>query len=70
VITETMRQRADMEAFAALYGGAPPEAPAEVVAWLATDPGAREFNGQTVFAQKHALSHGLVPDWRPKRRPG
>jgi len=69
VITETMRLRPDMEAFAALYGGAPPEAPAEVVAWLATDPGASALNGQTVFAQKHALAHALVPDWRKPRAP-
>jgi NAD(P)-dependent dehydrogenase (short-subunit alcohol dehydrogenase family) len=68
VITETMRTRADMEAFAALYGGAPPEVPAEVVAWLATEPGAREFNGQTVFAQRHCLKFNLVPEWQPRRR--
>lgn len=67
VITETMRLRADMAAFAALYGGAPPEVPAETVAWLATAPEARELNGQTVFAQRHALKHGLVPDWRPAK---
>ena len=30
---------------------------------------ARELNGQTVFSQKHALAHGLVPDWRPGRKP-
>lgn len=68
VITETMRLRADMEAFASLYGGAPPEVPAETVAWLATAPEARELNGQTVFAQRHALAHALVPDWRAPRK--
>lgn len=68
VITETMRLRPDMEAFASLYGGAPPEVPAETIAWLATDPGAAELNGQTVFAQRHALAHALVPDWRAPRK--
>jgi hypothetical protein len=68
VITETMRLRADMEAFASLYGGAPPEVPAETVAWLATAAEARELNGQTVFAQRHALTHALVPDWRAPRK--
>lgn len=69
VVTETMRLRPDMEAFAALYGGAPMEVPAETVAWLATAPEARELNGQTVFAQRHALKWNLVPGWEPKRRP-
>jgi NAD(P)-dependent dehydrogenase (short-subunit alcohol dehydrogenase family) len=68
VITETMRLRPDMEAFAALYGGAPMEVPAETVAWLATAAEARELNGQTIFAQRHAVKHNLVPQWQPKRR--
>ena len=68
VITETMRLRPDMEAFAALYGGAPMEVPAETVAWLATADEARELNGQTIFAQRHAVKHNLVPQWQPKRR--
>jgi hypothetical protein len=69
VITETMRMRPDMEAFASLYGGAPMEVPAETVAWLVTDPAAAELNGQTVFAQRHAVKYNLVPEWQPKRRP-
>lgn len=68
VITETMRLRPDMEAFAALYGGAPMEVPAETVAWLATAAEARALNGQTIFAQRHAVKHNLVPQWQPKRR--
>ena len=68
VITETMRLRPDMEAFAALYGGAPMEVPAETVAWLATADEARALNGQTIFAQRHAVKHNLVPQWQPKRR--
>ena len=71
VITEAMRLRPDMEAFVSLYGGAPPSVPAEVVAWLSTDPAATALNGQTIHAQKHALAHALVPDWRkPRVAPG
>ncbi len=44
--------------------GAPPSVPAAVVAWLATDPGARKWNGQTISAQPFALEHRLHPDWR------
>jgi NAD(P)-dependent dehydrogenase (short-subunit alcohol dehydrogenase family) len=70
VLTEAMLLREDMQAFAALYGGAPPEVPAETVAWLATAPEARELNGQTVFAQRHALKLNLVPSWQPRRGTG
>jgi hypothetical protein len=38
--------------------------PAAVIAWLVTDPAARELTGQTVHAQKFALEHGLHADWR------
>ena len=48
----------------ARFGGAPPEVPAAVVAWLATDPAAVEWNGKTVSAQKLCLKLGLQPDWR------
>jgi len=68
VVTEAMQMREDKDAFAALYGGAPPRVPAEVVAWLATAPEARELNGTTVFAQRHCLKLNLVPEWRPRRR--
>ncbi|MFP8879391.1 MAG: SDR family oxidoreductase [Myxococcota bacterium] len=46
------------------FRGAPPAVPASVVAWLATDPDAERWNGQTVFAQKLCLSLQLQPDWR------
>ena len=48
------------------YSGAPPSVPAAVIAWLAEHPGEVE-NGQTVRAQKLALTHQLHPDWRPGR---
>lgn len=44
--------------------GAPPSVPASVVAWLATEPAAREWNGQTVSAQPFCLERDLHPDWR------
>jgi NAD(P)-dependent dehydrogenase (short-subunit alcohol dehydrogenase family) len=43
--------------------GAPPEVVAAVVAWLVTDPGAREFNGGNVEAQFFCHDRGLLPTW-------
>jgi hypothetical protein len=40
--------------------------PAAAIAWLADHPGEVE-NGQTVRAQKLALTHQLHRDWRPGR---
>ncbi|MDH4171170.1 MAG: SDR family oxidoreductase [Acidimicrobiia bacterium] len=34
------------------------------VAWLVTDPAGAEMAGQIVHAQRIALQHHLVPDWR------
>ena len=48
------------------YRGAPPSVPASVFAWLASSPDAAELNGQTVLAQKFALTHDLHPDWRKR----
>jgi NAD(P)-dependent dehydrogenase (short-subunit alcohol dehydrogenase family) len=45
------------------YSGAPPSVPAAAIVWLAEHPGEIE-NGQTVRAQKLALTHSLHPDWR------
>jgi hypothetical protein len=41
-----------------------------VIAWLASDPAAEEWNGRTVDAQKLCLELQLVPDWRPKPTAG
>jgi NAD(P)-dependent dehydrogenase (short-subunit alcohol dehydrogenase family) len=68
VMTEAMEMRADRDAFATRYGGAPMSVPAAVVAWLATAEEARELNGQTIMAQRHCLKHDLVPEWQPPRR--
>ena len=44
--------------------GAPMQVPAAVIAWLATDPAAGEWNGKTVTAQRLCLKLQLQPDWR------
>jgi NAD(P)-dependent dehydrogenase (short-subunit alcohol dehydrogenase family) len=66
VVTEAMKLNDPSGEFAKRFGGAPPEVPAAVVAWLASDPGAEEWDGKTVFAQKLCLELGLHPDWRPR----
>ncbi len=68
VATEAMKLNDPKGELSARYGGAPPEVPAAVVAWLATHPDAAKWNGKTVAAQKLCLELGLQPDWR-KRAP-
>jgi NAD(P)-dependent dehydrogenase (short-subunit alcohol dehydrogenase family) len=62
---ETERQRVNASALGLVghYTGAPPSVPAAAIVWLAEQAGDVE-NGQTVRAQKLALTHGLHPDWR------
>jgi NAD(P)-dependent dehydrogenase (short-subunit alcohol dehydrogenase family) len=67
VITEAMKFADPDGAISGRFPGAPPEVPAAVVAWLASDPAAVEWNGGTVFAQKLALELGLHPDWRHQK---
>ena len=64
VMTEAMRLNDPDGALEKYQRPAPPSVPAAVIAWLASDPAAHAWNGQTIFAQKHALKHGLHPDWR------
>ncbi|MHB8465322.1 MAG: SDR family NAD(P)-dependent oxidoreductase [Acidimicrobiales bacterium] len=64
VMTERMESNAKDRGFEGRYQGAPPSVPAAVVAWLASDPEAAEFNGQTISAQRFALKRGLHADWR------
>lgn len=67
VLTETMSERGMTEQFARQWGGAPPEVPAAVIAWLADDPAADEWQGKTVFGQKLCKKLGLVPGWPPPK---
>jgi NAD(P)-dependent dehydrogenase (short-subunit alcohol dehydrogenase family) len=64
VMTEAMRLNDPDGALEKFQQPAPPSVPAAVIAWLATNRGAPEWNGKTVFAQKLALATGLHPDWR------
>lgn len=64
VLTEAMAHYDAHGEFAKRYGGAPVHVPAAVVAWLATNPDAAQWNGKIVPAQKLALDLGLVADWR------
>ncbi len=65
---ETERQVVNAAALglAGHYTGAPPSVPGVAIAWLARHPEDVD-NGQTVRAQKLALTHRLHPDWRPAR---
>ncbi len=65
---ETERQQVNAAALGLVgrYTGAPPSVPGVVIAWLADHPDEVE-NGQTVRAQKLALTRDLHPDWRPGR---
>jgi NAD(P)-dependent dehydrogenase (short-subunit alcohol dehydrogenase family) len=65
---ETERQQVNAAALGLVgrYTGAPPSVPGAVIAWLAEHADEVE-NGQTVRAQKMALTLDLHPDWRPGR---
>ncbi len=65
---ETERQQVNAAALGLVghYTGAPPSVPAAAIAWLAEHP-EEVGNGQTVRAQKLALTHQLHRDWRPGR---
>ncbi|HEY3096190.1 MAG TPA: SDR family oxidoreductase [Acidimicrobiia bacterium] len=65
VITERMEVNAGALGLEGRYQGAPPTVPASVIAWLATNPEARELSGATISAQRFARERGLHPDWRP-----
>jgi len=65
VLTETMEERGLTEQFAKQWGGAPPEVPAAVIAWLADDPEAEAWQGKTVHAQELCKKLGLLEGWPP-----
>jgi hypothetical protein len=64
VLTEAMRLNDPDGELSRRFRGAPPEVPASVVAWLASEAEAADWNGKTVAAQEFALKRGLHPDWR------
>ena len=67
VLTELMQQSALRDGFAERFGGAPPQVPAAVIAWLLTDPGAESWHGRMVSAQKLCKELALVAGWpRPR----
>jgi NAD(P)-dependent dehydrogenase (short-subunit alcohol dehydrogenase family) len=60
ILTESMRvQGLTEDLLASVGGGAPPEVPAAVIAWLATDPAAAAWHGKTVHAQPLYVKLGL-----------
>jgi hypothetical protein len=64
VLTESMREQGLTEALVAqVGGGAPPEVPAAVIAWLATSSDAAQWHGRTIHAQPACAELGLVPGW-------
>lgn len=65
VLTETLKATIGERGIAALGGNAaPPAVPAKVVSWLVEFDQAARFTKRTVQAQKIALDHYLVKDWR------
>jgi NAD(P)-dependent dehydrogenase (short-subunit alcohol dehydrogenase family) len=67
IVTELMRETGLDAEFEGRLRGAPPAVPAAVIAWLATDPGAVEWQGRTVSAQRLCAKLALVPGWPPER---
>jgi hypothetical protein len=59
VITELMTERGIDKDFARQFGATPMSVPAAVIAWLASDQEALQFNGETVSAQKLAIERKL-----------
>jgi NAD(P)-dependent dehydrogenase (short-subunit alcohol dehydrogenase family) len=63
ILTESMKVQGLTEDLVRNFGGAPPEVPAAVMAWLATDPGAKAWRGRLVHAQDLCRDLGLLPGW-------
>lgn len=47
-------------------GAAPPEVPAQVMLWLASNRSAPAYQRRTINAQPFALEHKIVPPWHKK----
>lgn len=63
VVTEARRATKPDDDYTEGFGSEPAEATGEVVAWLATDPGADRFVGKWIFAPKLCSDLGLLPGW-------
>ena len=64
VVTEAMRALfGEKNDLAEAHRGAPPEVPAAVIAWLASDPQAYGLAGQTINAQRLCKERDLLPGW-------
>jgi NAD(P)-dependent dehydrogenase (short-subunit alcohol dehydrogenase family) len=67
VLTEAMRIQGLTDDLVKNFGGAPPEVAAEVIAWLATDRRAAEWQKRVLHAQPLCKKLGLVPGWPEAR---
>jgi len=63
VVTEARRAAKPDDEYSSGFGSEPAEATGEVVAWLATDPGADRFLGKWIFAPKLCSDLGLLEGW-------
>ena len=65
VTTDALRATiGDKGVIALRAGSAPPQVPAAVMLWLATDEGAVDHQRKTIHCQLFAREHGIVEDWR------
>jgi len=67
IVTEMVKATGLLEQFGPQWGGAPPEVPAAVIAWLVADDAAGTRHGKTISAQKLCKELALVPGWPPER---
>jgi len=67
IVTEMVKATGLLEQFGPQWGGAPPEVPAAVIAWLVADDAAGTRHGKTISAQKLCKELALVPGWPPQR---
>src|SRR6478735_3466412 len=63
VVTEARKAIKPDDEYSEGFGSEPAEATGQVVAWLATDPGADKFLGKWIFAPKLCSDLGLLPGW-------
>ena len=67
IVTEMVKATGLLEQFGPQWGGAPPDVPAAVIAWLVGDDTAGKWHGKTISAQKLCKELALVPGWPPRR---